>query len=125
MSVISNMSCSCTNLPDLFKLETYPDFILGTVRVATGYWVHLHKCTNCDQLWRLDEWDKYQSQFVVRIPSNIDWTQFDATSLQKQFLVQSRGGLSQELCGWHGCQSKCVNGVAYCVEHFYQTGARE
>ena len=119
------MSCICAELPDLFKLETYPGFKESTVRVASGNWVHLHKCTSCGQLWRLDEWDKYQVQFVVRIPLSTDWEQFDAVPLQKQFLVQSHGGLSLEQCIWHGCQNKRVQGVVYCVEHLYQTGARE
>ena len=119
------MTCICAELPDLFKLEAHPGFIEGTVRLATGNWVHLHKCANCGQLWRMDEWDKYQVQFVVRIPSGTDWEQFDAAPLQKQFLVQSRGGLSKEQCIWRGCQGKRVNGVVYCVEHLYKTGARE
>jgi hypothetical protein len=119
------MSCRCVDLPDLFKLEDHPGFIESTIRIATGNWVHLHKCANCGQLWRVDESDKYQVQFVVRISSSADWEQFDAVPLQKLFLLQSRGGLSNEQCIWRGCQGKCVKGVVYCVEHLYQTGARE
>lgn len=119
------MNCACASLPDLFKLEACPGFEKATVRLASGNWVHLHKCSTCGQLWRLDEWDKYQTQFVVRIPAGADWELFDATPLQKNFLVQSRGGLTDEQCIWHGCQEKRLKGVVYCVEHLYQTGARE
>jgi hypothetical protein len=119
------MNRACVNLPVPFKLEDCPGFEETAVPLATGNWVHLHKCSTCGQLWRIDEWDKYQVQFVVRIPAGQDWEQFDASTLQKQFLIQSRGGLSQEQCIWHGCQGKRVQGVVYCVEHLYQTGVKE
>jgi hypothetical protein len=64
-------------------------------------------------------------QFVARIPPGVKWEAFDASPLQKQFLIQSRGGLTEDECQWFGCQGKTVKGVAYCVEHLYETGARE
>src|SRR3546814_2487953 len=96
-----------------------------TIRVATGNWVHLHTCATCGQLWRIDEWDKYQVQFVVRIPPGIQWEAFDSSPLQRQFLVRSRGGLADAECAWSGCHGKAVQGVAYCVENLFPTGERE
>ena len=125
LGVTVAMNCGCSDLPDLFKTEASPGFEQTTVRLATGNWVHLHQCSTCGQLWRIDQSDKYQIQFVVRIPAGVDWEQFDVSTLQKNFLMKSRGGLTEEQCIWRGCQGKRVKGVVYCVEHLYQTGARE
>jgi hypothetical protein len=119
------MRCNCDSLPDLFKLDSRQGFESGTERVAVGNWVRLHRCAGCGQLWRLDEWDKYQTRFAVRIPSFDGWEAFDATPLQKAFLVQARGGLTGATCIWAGCGKLQVKGVVYCADHLFQTGARE
>jgi hypothetical protein len=119
------MECSCTSVPDLFKLDSYPEFESRTEKVAIGNWVRLHRCIHCGQLWRLDEWDKYQTRFAVRIASFEGWQDFDATPLQKAILVQARGGLADARCIWSGCDKPQVKGVAYCADHLFQTGARE
>jgi len=119
------MVCDCATLPDIFKLETHPELEKRTVEVATGSWVRLHRCKECSQLWRIDEWDKYQIQFVVRVPPGTSWQELDADPLQKQFLLQSRGGATNSECAWAGCHGSAVRGVAYCIDHLYETGARE
>jgi hypothetical protein len=119
------MNCECAGLPDLFKLESRPRFASETNQIAVGNWVRLHQCGSCGQLWRIDEWDKYQSQFAVRVPSAETWEAFDASELQKQFLISSRGGLEDSECAWSGCFHPRVKGVAYCVDHLLRTGARE
>jgi hypothetical protein len=119
------MTCDCANLQDLFKLESRPRFEAGTDKIAAENWVRLHRCRSCGQLWRIDEWDKYQTRFVVRVPSAEAWETFDPVELQKQFLITSRGGLSDAKCVWSGCRNPQVKGVAYCADHLFQTGARE
>jgi hypothetical protein len=125
MGITTTVICECAKLPDLFKLESQPGFDKRTTRIATGNWIHLHRCAACGQSWRIDEWDKFQVQFVVRIPPGVEWETFDSSPLQKQFLVRSRGGLTHTECAWSGCHGKAVQGVAYCAEHLYQTGVRE
>jgi hypothetical protein len=93
--------------------------------VAVGNWVRLHRCKACGQLWRIDEWDKYQTQFAAKVPSFEGWESFDTSKLQKDFLIQSRGGLTQSECSWAGCKNAQVKGVAYCADHLFETGARE
>jgi uncharacterized Zn finger protein (UPF0148 family) len=119
------MPCECAQLPDIFKLAIRPSFEASVDKIAVGIWVRLHKCPVCGQHWRIDESDKLQTQFVVRIPSIEGWERFDASSLAKEFLVQSRGGLTNRTCMYSGCTEFQVNGVAYCANHLYQTGARE
>lgn len=118
--------CECSELPDIFKLESHPGFNKQRPRIAEGNWFFLHQCHECGQQWRVDAWDKYHTQFVVRIPEGTDGHGYDDTPLRKSFLVASQGGLKAEQCQWRGCTRPQVKGeVVYCVEHLYQTGARE
>lgn len=119
------MNCNCTNSADIFKLEDNPGFEIHIVKLATGNWVHLYQCLGCGQFWRVDEQDKYRPRFVVRIPSKEGWEQFDSTALEKKYLVQARGGVTDELCIWQRCSGNRVKGVTYCVDHLYKTGVRE
>lgn len=87
---------------------------------------HLQARGICGQKWRVDAWDKLQLQFAVRIPEGADWQAFDATELQKGYLMDPRGGLKDVSCEWQGCTRPQLKGeVVYCVEHLYETGARE
>jgi hypothetical protein len=118
--------CQCSKLPNIFKLAAHPELEQQAPQIAVGNFVFLHRCSSCGHKWRIDAWDKYQVQFVVRVPEGTDWQTFDATELQKRFLVDSRGGLKDARCHWLGCTHQQVEGdVVYCVEHLYQTGARE
>ena len=89
-----------------------------------GNWVYLMKCPTCGQLWRVDEWDKYQPQYAVKLPTSENWQAFEAIPLIKKKIVENRGGISEQLCMWRNCNEKQVNGSAFCVDHLYETGAR-
>jgi hypothetical protein len=117
--------CVCAKLPAAIYVEDEPPgFLASLVEVATGNWVKLCQCPRCQQLWRVDEWDKYQTQFAVKVPSRDDWQSFNAKPLQLERLVESRGGLSNEKCIWASCKNRAIRGVVYCPEHLYETGAR-
>ena len=106
------------------KLDDHP--AIGRFdELESGDWVRLVHCRRCGQLWSVDEWDKYQTQFAVRIPQREGWQEFDTTPLRRQYLIQSRGGLTDERCIWQSCEQRRVRGVVYCADHLYQTGARE
>ena len=118
--------CQCAKLPDIFKLDAHPEIERQAPEIAVGSFVTLHRCGTCHQKWRIDASEKLHPQFVVRIPEGSDWQEFDATDLHKAFLVDARGGLKEALCQWGGCSRPQVKGeVVYCVEHLYETGARE
>jgi hypothetical protein len=119
------MSCSCAKLPDLFKLGSHAGLEQRAGQIAVGNWACLHRCEACGQLWRIDEWDKYQTQFAAKVPVVDGWESFDTTGLQKDFLVKTRGGLTNTQCSWAGCKNVQVKDVAYCADHLLQTGARE
>ena len=119
------MSCPCSKLPQLVKVEDHNDLLKCLEKIEAGNWVSLFRCRECKQHWRVDDWDKLQIQFAVKISEAIHWQEFDDIPLHKQFLLESRGGLTEEKCIWQGCSNYQVKGVAYCIDHLFQTGARE
>lgn len=118
--------CQCTKLPELLYLESKPDGFDSTlVELSVGNWVKLFRCEECNQLWRIDEWDKYQTQFAAKVPDIETWESYDTTQFQKQLLLQSRGGLSNSICNWACCEKPAVKGVVFCVDHLFESGARK
>jgi hypothetical protein len=93
--------------------------------VALGNWVKLMECPKCGQLWKVDEWDKYQVLYAVKVPAKEDWENFDSESLIKEKMVVNRGGLTESKCIWVGCKKIQVKGSAYCIDHLYKTGVRK
>ena len=63
-------------------------------------WFWLVRCRSCGQRWSLDEFEKYQRQFAIKISRREGWRDFDTTPLRREFLVESRGGLTDEPCIW-------------------------
>lgn len=119
------MKCSCAQQDALVDItDGYPRFAERFDLVATGNWVKLMRCPTCGQLWKVDEWDKYQTLYALKIAHQEFWESADATSLVKDRMVQNRGGLSDDKCMWQHCKLKAVRGSAYCVNHLYDTGAR-
>jgi hypothetical protein len=88
-------------------------------------WMRLFECSHCGALWAIDEWDKYQWQVVFRVGDVEGWAGVDREPQRKQLLVESRGGTTAERCIWEGCSNPRVNGVIYCIDHLYATGARK
>ena len=120
----STLFTRCKSLPQIFYLDDVVFFESRLRKVAQGNWVSLHKCRWCRQHWRLDDWDKYTTQFAVKIDDPQHWETFDSTDLEKGLLLESRGGTTDKKCIWAGCGNKSVQGVAYCIDHLYESGAR-
>jgi hypothetical protein len=104
-------------------LET-AEFVAGMSCLETGNWVKLLQCRGCSQLWRTDEWDKYQALYAVKLNSPEGWDLTDMESLIKERIVENHGGLETFLCLAKDCKQYALKGRAYCVDHFYETGAR-
>lgn len=122
----NDMKCNCKQLPDLFDIEDGPKgFAKNLNELAVGDWIKLMQCPECKQYWRVDEWDKYRTQFAIKLKTAESWEQIDTVPMQKAFLLESRGGTTQEECMWSNCPKNRVKGVAYCVDHLYETGARK
>jgi hypothetical protein len=67
---------------------------------------------------------KGHDQVVNRVTDQSSWSSELRIDERKQLLLQSRGGTTDETCIWSGCGGKRVKGVAYCLEHLWNTGAR-
>lgn len=119
------MACSCSGRSDLVEIsQDYTEFVVGMRILETGDWVKLMQCPSCSQLWRTDEWDKYQTLYACKLRSPEGWKSTDMEALIKRRIVENHGGLDTSLCLAKDCKQHALKGRAYCVAHFYETGAR-
>jgi len=120
------MSCYCNKLNPIVDVEAAPpDFDEKLKIIKKDTWCNLKQCKTCEQLWRVDIWDRLQTQFAVKLETDKNWVTLDTTELQKDFLLNSRGGTDiSKTCIWAGCNYPAVKGVVYCINHLYDTGAR-
>lgn len=72
--------------------------------------------------WILDDKSKGNTRFLVSLPSNCDWRNYDTSTLEKELLEDERGGLSEDQCRWKDCRLKAVKSSAFCTEHTYELG---
>ncbi|WP_182164237.1 metal-binding protein [Rugamonas brunnea] len=104
--------------------QNYTEFVAGMRCVDTGDWIKLLQCPECGQLWRVDAWDKYQTLYASKLSTPEGWKLTDMVSLIKKRMVENHGGADTSPCLAKGCKHFALKGRAYCVDHFYETGAR-
>lgn len=120
------MKCKCKELPEVFYLEEGPKgFEKHLHQEEMENWKRLYSCPSCGTLWAVDEWDKYTWQVVSRVKERAKWAEEERIEEKKQLLLHSRGGETEDECMWMGCKGKAVKGVAYCIDHLWNTGARK
>ena len=81
-------------------------------------WYRLYRNIKDNSFWRLDEWDKYQEQFFVRLESTDNWTEYDDQNLRIELLKKYRGTTNQK-CTWKGCNKNALTEMAICEFHAY------
>ena len=81
-------------------------------------WHRLYRNKTDNSFWRLDEWDKYQEQFFVRLESTDNWTEYDDRNLRIELLKKYRG-TTDEKCTWKGCDKNALTEMAICEFHAY------
>lgn len=117
--------CNCEKQSTLVDISSDHSAFKEKLReIAVGNWVLLMQCPDCNQLWKVDEWDKYQACYAVKIASQENWEAVDEETLIKEKMIKDRGGLGQEECKWSGCNAKQVRDSAFCVDHLYAGGTR-
>lgn len=118
--------CNCKEQPELIEISSrFPDFMSSLNQLNVGDWLLLMSCPECQQLWRVDDMDKDQVCYAVKIPTQENWKEFDVESLIKEKMIENRGGLTQNYCMWTKCDFKKVKGSTFCVNHLWETGSRE
>lgn len=81
-------------------------------------WYKLYQNKKDNSYWRLDEWDKNQEQFFVRLESTENWTAYDDTELRMELLKQHRG-ITDQNCTFKNCDRKALTGMVICEFHAY------
>ena len=115
----------CAGLPAIMYFEERPlDFTRRLEQVDAANFQRLFRCGMCGQHWRIDDWDKYQVRIAVKIADPASWLTFDASTLEKELLLRTRGGAGTEGCAWANCPNPALAGMAICVDHLVQSGVR-
>ena len=81
-------------------------------------WNILYRNKVDNSYWRLDESDKLQEQFFVRLESKENWIEYNDQSLRMELLKTNRGTTDQE-CSWKGCNKNSLNEMSICEFHAY------
>lgn len=119
------MKCKCYSLSEVFYIDQGPNgFEKNLKQLDVENWMRLYQCPECGQLWAIDEWDKYSWQVVSKVTEIEGWADDQREKERKNLLLTERGGTTEEKCVWAGCNARAVKGVAYCLEHLWNTGAR-
>jgi len=100
--------CNCKEQPALIDISNnHSDFKSKLNQLDAGNWVLLMQCPDCKQLYNVDEWDKYQTCYAVKIPSSENWEAFDSESLKKIKLFKITAVLpTNHACGQAVTSSK-------------------
>ena len=68
------MRCGCNQQDTLVDItDGYPGFADKFNTVEFGNWVKLMQCPECRQLWKVDEWDKYQTLYALKVSRGDGW----------------------------------------------------
>lgn len=119
------MGCVCAEIPEIAYYEDLSkDLFESLDKIETKGWFELFQCRECKQYWRINVWDKYQTQFAVKLNSTDNWQNFDESRLVKGLIVKKRGGLQEKSCIMKDCKNKRVRGLVYCIDHAYENGIR-
>ncbi|WP_299112175.1 hypothetical protein [uncultured Winogradskyella sp.] len=81
-------------------------------------WYILYRNKTDNSYWRLDEWDKLQEQFFIRLESSENWTELIYEKLKMELLKSNRGTSNQK-CSWKDCERNALTEMAICEFHAY------
>lgn len=110
--------CNCADLPWVFGLFDV-DLAFGHLELVAeknDAMQTLYRCRVCSRSWQLDDQDA-EIRLAIRIIHPDVWNTFDDKSTRMTFLVNTRGGLSEEKCTWPACKSYSLSGMLYCAFH--------
>ncbi len=115
-------SCACADMPRSVKVDEAAPHLRGFPLVDSKLqeWMTLVRCPDCGQHWQLDEWDKLQVILAIKVASPDEWLHWDDKECRVEYLVQSRGGLGDQACGWQGCTNEALKDMAFCPRCAYE-----
>jgi len=86
------------------------------VGTSNNGWKKVLYCEQCGQNWLVDEYDKVQYLFAIKIDDPENLSENDYLELHKDFLLKAHNGESSQVCQMAGCNTKAVNDFAFCAE---------
>ena len=81
-------------------------------------WFKIFKDPKTNEFWRLNTSDKYQTDYMVKVPKDSNWADFDSKELEIDLLRENRGE-TNNACVWKNCKENALIGLAYCASHAY------
>ena len=82
-------------------------------------WYRLYRHKIDRSYWRLDEQDKYQEQFFVRLESSDHWAEFNDQQMRMELLKTTRG-TTNDKCTWNNCERNALTEIVLCEYHAYK-----
>ena len=73
--------CICSERQVLTDITNeYKGMVSSLESIDVGDFVELMRCSSCHQLYKVDAWDKYQTSYAIKVPSQNGWKAFDGES---------------------------------------------
>ncbi|MBP6515066.1 MAG: hypothetical protein KA224_07775 [Steroidobacteraceae bacterium] len=118
--------CECLRLNDVERVADHRDFFAGLRQLSVGSWTGLSQCPACGQHWAMSGWEQQATQLATKVAASAaeEWKAISVNSA-KEFMLEHRGGTSDETCAWAHCGKPCVKDSAWCIDHLYETGIGE
>jgi hypothetical protein len=82
-------------------------------------WYLLYQNKTDKTYWRLDQYDKLQQQYFVKVDNLERWEDFDDKELRIELLKKTRGVI-KEKCMWSQCERNRLKDLVYCERHAYE-----
>ena len=93
---------------------------MDQVAEDSGGWRKILRCPKCSQKWLVDEYDKVQDLFGIKIYNPNDTSDSKLLALHKDCLLEKYGGESDLLCQMANCENYAVTSFAFCAECLIQ-----
>ncbi len=88
---------------------------MGSIDEINDGWRKVLSCPECSQVWLVDEYDKVQSLFALKIDSPDDLSESKFLDIHKRFLIKEHGGETRETCLMAHCENRAVKDFAFCA----------
>jgi hypothetical protein len=92
---------------------------MKTIGIDESGWRKYVQCCICNQIWLVDEFDKLQYLFAIKVDEKLNKEQYEKIIIRLRYevLCERFGGESIEVCSWYQCKNKALNGLKICYLH--------
>jgi hypothetical protein len=98
-----------------WKSDSYFSKMESVSTIDDG-WRVIASCPICSQNWLVDEYDKVQNLYAIKIDDPNDASKLNFLAIHKKCLIEAHDGESTSKCLIAGCENKSVNDFVYCAE---------